>query len=285
MIGAEFAPVVFGLLSAAVWGAGDFCGGLATKRANVYGVVIVGDAIGGLLFVALALAFGEKAPPLADMIWAGAAGVCGAIGLLALYRALASGRMSLASPVAAVLSATMPVAAGSLIDGLPGGWQVGGFGLALLGVWLVSQDLSGLRDLTGLKWKELGLPVMAGVGFGLFFILMDQVSAAAVFWPLVSARTVAVVVLAAFALGTRQLQWPAREHWPLTTLVGVFDAGGNAFFLLATQAGRLDVAAVLSSLYPASTVWLAWLILKERITRWQLVGVAAALAAIVLITI
>ncbi|MEK7787339.1 MAG: EamA/RhaT family transporter, partial [Chloroflexota bacterium] len=80
MIWAEFAPVVFGLLSAAVWGAGDFCGGLATKRANVYGVVIVGYAIGGLLFGGLALAFGETLPPLADLSWAGAAGVCGAAG-------------------------------------------------------------------------------------------------------------------------------------------------------------------------------------------------------------
>ena len=280
MIWAEFAPVVFGLLSAAVWGAGDFCGGLATKRANVYGVVIAGYAIGGLLFVGLALAFGETLPPLADLIWAGAAGVCGAVGLLALYRALASGRMSVASPAAAVISAALPAVFGTFVDGLPGGWQVGGFGLALLGVWLVSSNAR-----VKIQFGELGLPAVAGLGFGLFFVLMDRVSAAAIFWPLASARTVAVVVLAAFALGTRQLQLPAREHWPLTTLVGIFDAGGNAFFLLAAQAGRLDVAAVLSSLYPASTVWLAWLILKERITRWQLVGVAAALAAIVLITV
>ena len=280
MIWAEFAPVVFGLLSAAVLGACEFCGGLATKRANVYGVVIAGYAIGGLLFVGLALAFGETLPPLADLIWAGAAGVCGAVGLLALYRALASGRMSVASPAAAVISAALPAVFGTFVDGLPGGWQVGGFGLALLGVWLVSSNAR-----VKIQFGELGLPAVAGLGFGLFFVLMDRVSAAAIFWPLASARTVAVVVLAAFALGTRQLQLPAREHWPLTTLVGIFDAGGNAFFLLAAQAGRLDVAAVLSSLYPASTVWLAWLILKERITRWQLVGVAAALAAIVLITV
>ena len=280
MTGSEFASVAFGLASAVVWGAGDFCGGLATKRANVYGVVIAGYAIGGLLFVGLALAFGETLPPLADLIWAGAAGVCGAVGLLALYRALASGRMSVASPAAAVISAALPAVFGTFVDGLPGGWQVGGFGLALLGVWLVSSNAR-----VKIQFGELGLPAVAGLGFGLFFVLMDRVSAAAIFWPLASARTVAVVVLAAFALGTRQLQLPAREHWPLTTLVGIFDAGGNAFFLLAAQAGRLDVAAVLSSLYPASTVWLAWLILKERITRWQLVGVAAALAAIVLITV
>ncbi|MBI3244625.1 MAG: DMT family transporter [Chloroflexi bacterium] len=280
MIWAEVAPTVFGLLSAAVWGAGDFCGGLATRRANVYGVVIVGDAIGGLLFVSLALAVGEKVPPLADMVWAAAAGVCGAIGLLALYRALASRRMSLASPAAAVISAALPAVFGTFVDGFPGGWQIGGFGLALLGVWLVSSN-----EQAKIRLGELGLPIVAGLGFGLFFILMDRVSAAAVFWPLVSARIVAVIVLAAFALGTRQLVWPAREHWPLTAMVGIFDAGGNAFFLLATQAGRLDVASVLSSLYPASTVWLAWLILKERITRWQLVGVLAALAAIVLITV
>lgn len=271
-------PVVFGLLSGAVWGAGDFCGGLATKRSNVYGVVIVGDLVGGIVLAGLALAFREPLPHPRDVVWGAVAGISGAAGLIALYRALASGRMSMASPVAAVISASVPAVAGTFVDGLPGGGQMAGFGLALLGVWLVSAN-----DQVRIQFNELGLPIVAGLGFGVFFVLIDHVSVTVLFWPLVSARAAAVLVLAACAMATRQLQLPGREYVPLTAMVGVLDAGGNAFFALAAQAGRLDVAGVLSSLYPASTVGLAWLILKERVTRLQTVGVLAALAAVVLI--
>jgi drug/metabolite transporter (DMT)-like permease len=275
------ASVIFGLLSAATWGAGDFCGGLAARRANVYGVIIVGDLVGGVLLAVLALVFGERVPPPGDLAWGAAAGVSGVIGLIALYRALASGRMSVASPVAAIVTAALPVLAGAALEGLPGRWQLLGFGLALLAVWLIS----GGTAAGGIRFQELGLPVVAGLGFGVFFILIDRGTRAAVFWPLVAARLAAVGLLVAYAAATRQLRLPEAGLLPLTTFVGVLDAGGNAFFTLAAQAGRLDVASVLSSLYPASTVWLAWLILKERLSRPQWAGLAAALTAIVLITL
>jgi drug/metabolite transporter (DMT)-like permease len=280
MMAPELVVVAFGLASAAAWGAGDFCGGVATKRSNVYSVVILGDAVGAVLLAGLALAFGERVPATGDLLWGAAAGVSGAIGLIALYRALATGRMSVASPVAAVVTATVPVIFGAFAEGLPGAWQMLGFGFALAGVWLVSSN-----EKVAIQLGELGLPVMAGLGFGIFFILIDGASRAAVFWPLVAARLAAVAALVVFAAVTHQLQWPRRQHLPLIALVGVLDAGGNAFFTLAARAGRLDVASVLSSLYPASTVGLAWLVLKERIARPQWVGVAAALAAIVLITL
>ena len=279
MTGSEWASAAFGLASAATWGAGDFCGGLATRRANVYGVILVGDFVGGVLLAGLALAFGEALPPWNDMLLGGLAGLAGAVGLIALYRALALGRMSVASPVAAVVSAALPAVFGSFLEGLPGLGRGIGFGLALLGVWLVSSS-----EKARIAWGELGLPIIAGLGFGVFFILIDGVSQAAVFWPLIGARLAAVAALGAFGAATRQVRWPRAEHLPLTALVGVLDAGGNTFFALAARAGRLDVAAVLSSLYPATTVWLAWLILKERIGRWQIAGIIAVLTAIVLIT-
>jgi drug/metabolite transporter (DMT)-like permease len=119
--------------------------------------------------------------------------------------------------------------------------------------------------------------------FGVFFILIHRASEIAGFWPLVAARLTSLSVLTVVATVTRQPRLPERIHLPLIVLVGVMEVGGNAFYALAARAGRLDVAAVISSLYPAGTVWLAWLILKERITRLQSVGVIAALAAIVLI--
>jgi drug/metabolite transporter (DMT)-like permease len=273
-------PIIFGLASGLVWGAGDFCGGLATKRANVYGVVIVGDSVGALLFAGLALAFEEPLPPGPDWWWGVVAGVVGAVGLIALYRALAFGRMSVASPVAAVVTALVPVLFGALAEGLPGQLQMAGFGFALVGVWLVSS-----RERARIQWSELGLPVVAGLGFGAFFIFIDAVSAGALFWPLFAARLAAVVALGVYAAATRQFQLPTGRLLPLMAAVGVLDAGGNAFFALAAQMGRLDVASVLASLYPASTVALAWLLLKERILRLQLIGVAAALLAIVLIAL
>jgi drug/metabolite transporter (DMT)-like permease len=271
---------LLGLTSALVWGAGDFCGGLATKRTSVYGVIIVGDGVGAVLFLALALTFGETLPTLSAWLWGALAGVVGAVGLMALYRGLATGRMSVVSPVAAVVTGVVPVLFSAFVEGLPGYGQLAGFGLALLGVWLISS-----HERVQIQLGELGLPVLAGLGFGLFFVFMDAAGQAGVFWPLFSARVAAVIALAAQALATRQFQLPPRELLPLVAAVGVLDAGGNAFFSLAAQIGRLDVASVLASLYPASTVALAWLILKERIARLQWLGVAAALGAIVLIAL
>lgn len=277
----ELAPIAFGLLSAATWGAGDFSGGLVSKRAGVFGVVIFSQWIGGLLLLGLAFVTGERVPPLTDWLWGAAAGASGAVGLLALYRGLASGRMGLVAPLSAVLAAALPVVVGAFTQGPPDGLQFLGFGFAFAGVWLLSRPEGALS----FRLNDLTLPVVAGLGFGLFFVLMDRANDRAVFWPLVAARVASVILMVTTALFNRRSLLPQREHWPLTALAGVLDAGGNAFFTLATQTGRLDVASVLSSLYPASTVALAWVVLKERLTRPQWLGVLAALVAIVLIAL
>ena len=280
MTGSELAPALLGLASAACWGAGDFGGGLASKRTSVYGVVIVSQLIGVTLLIASALAFGERMPPTDHLLWGVLAGVCGAVGLQALYRALAQGRMGMAAPVSAVITAAVPVIAGALLEGLPGGMQLLGFGLALIGVWFISR-----ADDTPLAPADLGLPILAGLGFGFFLVLINRASDVAVLWPLIAARFASLSTILAVAALSRRAWRPAVNQLPLIALTGALDAGGNTFFALAAQMGRLDVAAVLSSLYPASTVWLAWIILKERITRMQSVGIIAALTAIVLIAL
>jgi drug/metabolite transporter (DMT)-like permease len=280
MTAADLAPVLFGLASAATWGAGDFCGGLASRRSSAIGVVIFGDLVGAVLLAGLALLLGEALPPLTALVWGALAGLAGAAGLLALYRSLALGRMSIASPLTAIFAGLFPVLFGLLTEGLPSVFQFAGFALALFGVWCLAS--TGRLDF---HWRDLGLPLISGFGFGLFFILIGQAARTAAIWPLVASRAAGTLGLMAYALATRQFALPAREHWPLTTLVGVLDAAGNGFFAFAARLGRLDVASVLASLYPASTVWLAWVFLKERLTRQQLVGVLAALAAVVLIAV
>jgi len=137
-----------------------------------------------------------------------------------------------------------------------------------------------------MQWRQLGLPVIGGLGFAGFFIFIDQVSEGVVFWPIVAARCTAVLLLALILAVARRLwQRPSSRQLPVIIVAGVFDAAGSALFALAANAGRLDIAAVLASLYPATTVLLAWLILQERLNRQQRVGVLTALVAVLLMAL
>jgi len=278
MFAGDFAAAVFGLASALSWGAGDFSGGLATKRAPVFGVLAISHGVGLLLLVALALLWAEPLPVASDLGWGLVAGVAGAVGLAALYRALAIGRMGMVAPLSAVLTAALPALFSAFADGLPGALKLAGFGLALVAIWLVAG-----AGPPGAARDGLSLAVLAGTAFGLFFILAHRAGTSAVFWPLVAARVGSLGLVLPIALHRRQLVGAQPRLLVPILLSGTLDAAGNAFFVLAGQAGRLDVAAILASLYPASTVVLAALLLGERIRRMQLVGIVAALGAIALI--
>ena len=280
MTNSPIASVVFGLASAACWGAGDFCGGLATRRTHVYSVILASQVVGVVMLIGLALAFGESVPTPVHLLWGGLGGLAGTLGLVAFYRALASGQMGVAAPVGGVIGAATPAILGTFLEGWPGALKLMGFALALIAVWFVSRTENATAHV-----NELGLATVAGICFGAFFICIHRASETGVFWPLVAARFTSLTALSIVATVTHQPRLPDKPHLPLIALVGVMEVGGNAFYALAARAGRLDVAAVISSLYPAGTVWLAWLILKERITRLQTVGIVAALAAIVLIAI
>jgi drug/metabolite transporter (DMT)-like permease len=236
----------------------------------------------GALFVALALMFNEQVPGFKDFIFGGAAGIFGSLGLVFLYSGLARGNMGVVAPMSAVIGAVLPILASSVKEGLPGTSQMIGFGLALLAAWI----LSSTEDDSTLRLKELYLPLMAGMGFGLFFILIDQADSGAVFWPLIAARCTSVTFLF-FVLLFKNKEIRVHGNGPavLIILSGIFDAGGNAFFVQAAILGRLDISAVLSSLYPAATVLLAWVILKERLEKRQWVGILAALIALILISV
>ena len=277
MSGSELSAA-FGLASAASWGGGDFSGGLAARRANAFVVAGVSRAVGLSVQVGLALAVLEPAPPIRAVAWGIAAGVAGSIGLAALYRSLAIGRMGINSPLTAVLAAALPVLVAALSQGLPSGVRVVGFGLALAGVWCLSRP----EDISGAP-RGLGLALLAGLGFGGFYVLIAQVRGASVFWPLTASTGTSFILLLALALAGRRAWFAAPGALPISLLAGALDAGGNIFFVLAAHGGRLDVAAVLASLYPAVTVLMARLVLKEHLNRIQAVGIGATLAAIPLI--
>lgn len=276
----QFGAVAFGLASALIWGAGDFCGGLGTRRASVLTVLLFAELSGLLLLLALGIVVGEPLPSLAVVGWAFCAGLMGNVGLGALYRGLATGRASIVAPVSAVVGAAIPVLFSALTTGLPEVIKLIGFVLALAAIALISQAEQEHKTGSALQYG-----LLAGLGFGGFFILIHQAGGeGSTFFPLVVARGTACLAVLILAL-VRRVPMPGKSVLPIILLSGIFDAGGNVFFLLASAFGQLDVATVLSSLYPASTVILSRFILHEKLTRLQQAGVLLALAAIVLIAL
>lgn len=266
-------------LSAAVsWGAGDFIGGIAAKTADAYRVVLVAHATGLAFMLLLAVTTQEPIPGWTSLLWGIVAGLAGGIGLAALYQALAVGKMGINAPLSAVITAVVPLLFGFGTEGLPPAVQMMGFGFALVSIWLIAAQRGTAEGSQG-----LGLAVVAGIGFGGFLLFIKLAGSQAVFWPLVSARTASLLLMLTIVVirgGDRTL---SRSTVWYMLLAGILDSGANALFMAAAQRGRLDVAAVLSSLYPASTVILARLVLKERLSRLQRAGMAAALIAVSLI--
>ncbi len=273
--------IIFGVASALSWGAVDFSGGIATRRGNLYSVILVSQIIGGIFLAILALLFRETIPTPTDFILGGLAGLAGMLGLMGLYSGLAYGRMSIVAPFTAVLSAVIPILFSLIIEGIPPTLQIIGFIVALFAVWL----LSGGGGRENIQKMEAAYSLLAGSGIALFFIFIDQANETAVFWPLTAARVASVACLSIY-IGVRGIwQKPARSELGLITLVGILDALGNTFFTLSARFGRLDLAAILSSLYPASTVFLARQFLHEKLSPLQWIGVLLALVALILITI
>jgi drug/metabolite transporter (DMT)-like permease len=278
---AEHLAVTFALAAAAAWGAGDFSGGLATRRTSALTVVLVSQLVGGLLLAGLALILDAPRPSAGSLALASGAGLAGACGLLALYRGLARGPMGLVAPVAAVVSAVLPILAAARLEGAPSRMQAAGFAMGLAAVWALSRP----GGASGLKPAGLGLPIAAGVCFGVFLILIDRVSDEAVLWPLAMARAASVTLLLGAATMRRDPRSRLRGNLKAIVLAGIGDTAGNALFALAARHGRLDIATVLSGLYPGATVLLARGILKERLRPSQWTGVLAALAATALLAI
>lgn len=279
MANQEILAVTYGLASASFWGTSDFSGGFVTKSSSVFGVLLVANITGTVLITICALWVGSPVPDLYSLIFGGFAGIAGLVGLASFYKGLAIDHMGLVASLTAVISAALPVLFGMLIEGLPSNLQVLGFAAAFVAIW----HLSVSEKSATIQWRQLRFPAAAGLGFGLAFIFFDQAVKHSILGPLIASKIVGIIVLITILKIFRIGAMPQKHKYPVICFTGIFDAAGTAFYASAAHVGRLDISAVLSSMHPAITAILAWVILKERLSRRQWVGVVAALIALVLI--
>lgn len=273
--------IALALSSAIVFGAGDFCGGAASRRAGSTGVLTLSLPAGLVLLLAVALAFGDGSSGGA-LAWGVASGLAGGGALLVFYRALAQGPMSVVAPVSGLMAAVVPAVVGVAQGDHLSPTAIAGIVLCLVAICFVSIEPNRQQTRAGLGGPLLA--VLAGTGFGAFFVLIKQGDDGTL-WPLVASKAVGVVIviIAALATGSRP---PLRDRVTagVALLAGSLDVLGNALYVLASRAGMLSIAGVLSSLYPASTVLLARLVYGERLRPIQRIGLVVAVAGVGLVT-
>ena len=271
--------------SAALYGAADFLGGFASRRTSTLAIVVTSQG-SGLTLVALMLPLlPEASPSTQDLAWGGAAGLAGGIGVTLLYRALAVGRMAVVAPTTAVCAVMIPVVTSVLRGERLGPPTMLGIALAIVAIVLVSRQgtAAAVTMRAGRLPPGVALALPAGVAIGVFLLALAETDARAGMWPLLAARAVSVTLFGVLALiGGRPLRMAGPVAGVAVT-AGAMDMSANALYLLATRYGPLSVAVTLSSLYPASTVILARMVLGERLNGCQATGVACALIAVALI--
>ncbi len=277
--------------SAALWGGGDFSGGMGVGAAGgntgaALRVVILSHISSFAVLLAIVLARGEGVPHGALLAWGLLAGFCGAVSLTCFYMALSRGAMGASAAVSGLLAAAIPAMVSMVVEGEPSTLRVVGFLVAAVAIWMIAAGPAA----PGAVKSTLPLAVVAGVGFGVYFVALRMANPLGVYMPMALARVGSLVTcgLTFVVLAMRGNAGGAAMNqravwWSLSA--GALDTSGNLLFVAATRAGRLDVAAVLASLYPASTIVLAAWLLKERLSHRQVVGMVVALGAVILITL
>ena len=265
---------VLALLGASFWGIGDFLGGLASRRAHVLTVLALSQAAGLLGAVTWVLVAGEGMPSPGDLWPAAGAGAAGAIGLGALYRGMAIGAMGIVAPISAA-SPIVPLAVDAGRGLVPSAAQWLGIAVVLTGIVLLAREPGGTAT-SGLA-AGVALALVAALGFGLFFVGLDAASDGSVAWTILVVRTTSTLLaLSAAVVVSAPLRPPARLL-PMILAVGAFDTLANVLVAFATTRGPAGIVAVLSALYPVTTVLLARVVLAERLDRERRIGGALAL--------
>ncbi len=273
--------VILALSSSVSYGSADFFGGLGSRRISPYQVLALSEAVGAISMALLAVLSGESFPSWLTIFWCCLGNLIGVVGLAMLYQGLATGNTAVVAPVAGVVGAAVPVLLAFFTSGFPELGALIGFALAVPAIGFVTAS-GGAKVQSGNS--GLRLAVLSGLAFGFFYVVMGQVKTGGVFGALSIGRILALVVM----LGILRLR---REPFvnPLknfaAVVTGVLDSVGNATYMLANQNLRLDVAVILTSIYPAVTVLLSAFVLKEKVRLLQWIGVGMCVAAIILIAL
>ncbi len=270
-------------MCAVTYGLADYCGGRASRSVASTIVTLVGQAVSLVLVVAGVLLIGTPLASAHDLWWGAAAGAAGAFALIAFYRGLASGAMTVVAPITAVISAALPVVVGLSLGERPSTTALIGIVVACLAVALVSGAIGTRHQHTSVG--VIALAVAAGVGFGFIFVAFARTADDSGLWPLVAARAASVPIVALIVVTTRPGRGGMRAVIWLIVASGVLDMAANLFFIEASHRGLLSIVSVIASMYPVTTVCLAFGLDHERVSRTQAVGLACAATALALVSL
>jgi len=288
------ANALLALAAAVLWGGGDFSGGMGAKHAGgtmsgALRVVLTSHLASFIVLSVIALLRGDSFPHGVPFYWGLLAGVMGGLSLTGFYVALSRGAMGASAAVSGLLAAAIPSAVSIAHEGSPGWLRIVGFVVAGCAIWMIAagENPESVPASAGTMWLAVG----SGAGFGVYFVALKYAAAGGLVWPMATARIGSlttcslILVVVTLTSGGGERGWLPRRAvvWSLATALG--DTTGNLLFMAATRAGRLDVASVLASLYPASTILLAAWTLHERPTRRQGIGMGVAAAAVAMITL
>jgi drug/metabolite transporter (DMT)-like permease len=272
---------VLALCGGAAWGIGDFLGGLASRRMAVLAVLAVSQAVGLAGVFVWVVVSGEAFPGVPELMPAVGAGIAALVGLAALYRGFAIGAMGIVAPISAA-SPLVPLAVDATRGDVPTVLQWLGIVLVLVGIVTLSREVSGVESGSRIA-AGAGLAVVAALGFGLFVVGIDAGADESAPWAVVAARAAAVPLAVIAALVTSTSLRPPRALLPMLVAIGAFDTGANVLVATATTHGAAGVVAVLSALYPLTTILLARVVLGERLSAAKRLGGGVALGGAALV--
>ena len=281
----QFAPAAYAVTAVFLWGASDFAGGYASRRANAFVLTAFSHLCALVWMTVIAFASQAPLPDRASMFWAILAGSIGGFSLAIFYGALAAGQMGLSAPIAALLGAAIPTMVDIALRGAPSRWSLVGFALAIIAIWLITRPDATTKNAPSAQKgppKGVTAAALAGVGFAGFYLCIHQATGSPI-WGAAITRIGSFTATAIAVVATRPPLKLDRPALALGFVAGSLDVTGTAFFIFASEHGRLDEAVVITSLYPAVTVLLARLVLKEHFSPWKFLGLLAALAAVPLI--
>lgn len=275
--------ILLALCAATVFGVADYSGGRAARTVHPMVVTFVGQCGGFLVLLAIAATSGATIPPLSDWIWGGVAGLVGATGLLAFYRAMGSGYMTVVAPVSAVTATAIPVIVGLLTGERPGVLALLGIPIAIVAIALVS-DVMG-PDHRKAPRLVLWFAIISGVGFGTIFVILGHTTDGSGMWPVVAMRIASIPFMFTVLRIRGEKISSAKANLRFVLASGILDSSANGIYLLAVRQGLMSIVSTINSFYPASTMLLATKLDGEKIHKSQAVGLLFAAISLTLISV